>query len=197
MAWRDRNKTAPTGKTKADVKLVRRGIKSDTCHDKNLDLQPVKELKSQDACLWQPSSANSMQPPCCVRFVPVLGEPTKKDFAKIDVSPYGERVDDIGLEPTTSTMSTWSPGSKTSVFIGFLIPCFPYITWFCTRKGSGKGSEIVSSICGIYVLENDFSFVFSCRQRGQVRGAEKLSWALQDQSFYPSKTTDRLIDSVV
>ena len=34
-------------------------------------------------------------------------------------------VDDIGLEPTTSTMSTWSPSSKTSGFIGFLIAPLP------------------------------------------------------------------------
>lgn len=37
-----------------------------------------------------------MQPQCCVSFVSVRDEPTKKDFAKIDVSPYGEPVDDIG-----------------------------------------------------------------------------------------------------
>jgi hypothetical protein len=44
-----------------------------------------------------------MQPLCGVRFVSVLGEPTKKDFAKNDVSPYGERVDDIGLETIGGT----------------------------------------------------------------------------------------------
>ena len=38
-----------------------------------------------------------MQPQCCVSFVSVRDEPTKKDSAKIDVSPYGEPVDDIGL----------------------------------------------------------------------------------------------------
>ncbi len=51
--------------------------------------------------LGQPSGANSMQPQCCVSFVSVFLEPTKKDSAKIDVSPYGEPMDDIGLEPTT------------------------------------------------------------------------------------------------
>ena len=77
-----------------------------------------------------------MQTQCWVSFVSVFPESTKKDSAKIDVSPYGEPVDDIGLEPTTSTMSTWPIRSKTIVFIGFVIAYLPCFAWFWTRKGS-------------------------------------------------------------
>ena len=45
-----------------------------------------------------------MQPHCCVSFVSVFVEPTKMDSARIDVSPYGETMDDIGLEHPQKTL---------------------------------------------------------------------------------------------
>ncbi len=41
------------------------------------------------------------------------------------IAARSRSVDDIGLEPTTSTMSTWPTRSKTSVFVGFLIAHLP------------------------------------------------------------------------
>ncbi len=46
--------------------------------------------------------------------------PTKKEFQSD--TPKLRVVDDIGLEPTTSTMSTWSRCSQTPVFAGVLVP---------------------------------------------------------------------------
>ncbi|MGB4739826.1 MAG: hypothetical protein WBH50_16645, partial [Fuerstiella sp.] len=45
---------------------------------KVLDCQPMKELKSSDACPWQSSGAKSMQPRRRVGFVSDAAEPIKK-----------------------------------------------------------------------------------------------------------------------
>ncbi len=109
------------------------------------DFKRASDFAPKDAPVVAQTEANGAE--VCTHDAPMPatanpekhGKPNKK--RAFEENSEARSMDDIGLEPTTSTMSTWYHTPNTPVFIGLSSYRVARFACFLTRKGSAKGSR--------------------------------------------------------